>query len=247
MRALFRAIRSFLIVVALVGVNGFLMNALVGLPYSGFAWKVLALAYDSPSLTDTDNDGIPDANEPTGHNGFADPSGCFYEIGSGRIVPGGSVDAVVSPPLVISDNGNSDGCYQYTTQQNFGSDWELSVTVPNGCVLAQGCMPPFGCPASGTCSPSTNFNPNTQAPVFLGALVDPNDPNFLESGTCSPYFLDITLDANEIGVFANNIALVCDFHRTAPAAGGGGIAALGAVLLGLGVWAMRREKLGADR
>jgi len=238
MRGLLRFGRSFAIIVVLVGANGLLLTELIGLPYSGFAWKVLAQAYDTGS-NDTDGDGIPDFAEPNGRVDFFDPSGCFYEVGTGEIRPGGRVEAISSPLLIQEDDGFDDGCYSYASDSP--GLFQLSVTPPPFCILAPGCQPVFECPVGqGTCSPETRFNPNSGQAVFLGAPVDIGNPAFLESGDCSPYFLEIQLDSDDLAVAANNIAVQCDL-TPAPAVSGWRWPLLGIALLFVAYWGLRRE------
>jgi hypothetical protein len=141
--------------------------------------------------------------------------------------------------LTSQDDGFDNGCYSYVSSSP--GLFTLSVTPPPFCILAPGCQPVFECPiGQGSCPTPARFNPLPNQATFLGFPVDMSNPAFLENGACTPYFLEIELDIDDLAVAANNIAVRCDL-TPAPAVSGWRWPALGIALLLVAYWGLRRE------
>ena len=151
---------------------------------------------------DTDGDGIPDHVEGEGDrdgDGILDahdydPDGHFYELGTGRILPGGRIDVSGPTPAQIGRDG-SDGYYEWTTA--VAGVYTMQVTPPRGYVVSPACPAQPG-PLNGAAGD----------PLFLGAS-EFGDTGRLGDGSCvaNPYYLSFDMEPGVGFFFNNNIPL----------------------------------------
>ncbi|MCB0140746.1 MAG: LamG domain-containing protein, partial [Caldilineaceae bacterium] len=152
---------------------------------------------------DTDGDGIPDHVEGDGDrdgDGILDahdydPNGHFYELGTGRIIPGGRVSISGPGPVQIDPDGST-GYYDWTTEGVPGL-YSMSVTPPAGYIVSPDCPPQAGAIA-----------PNGTEPQILGSS-EVSETETLADGSCAgnPYYLQFNVMNGEPFVFNNNIPL----------------------------------------
>lgn len=201
---------GLVLAIALLALNALVTVRLIGLSYGPFRWAAFALVYE------------PTPPDPA----MFDPTGCFYEISNGAVIPGGLV-TVNGPGTVTTFLNGSNGCYQFSAS-NSGT-YTLAITLPPGCVLAP------GCPDLGT------FNPSGL--VQLGPPPDDrNNPTMLTPFTgCTNWYTTIVLD-DEVGngVEGDNVPLSCHV-APAPALSWRGLVAVLAGLLALGIFGLRRR------
>lgn len=140
------------IATGLVLLNWALVVNYLGLSYKHFNWAAFAGVYEDPytpeNPPDSDNDGIPDPDDPRPQ--IFDPTGCFYDREDGRIVPGGQVSVLGPGPIQLVQNG-SNGCYQFLASE--AGVFTLVITPPARCGLALDCpdqAPPPISPANPT-------------------------------------------------------------------------------------------------
>ncbi|MEZ4678401.1 MAG: LamG domain-containing protein [Caldilineaceae bacterium] len=152
---------------------------------------------------DTDGDGIPDTVEGEGDrdgDGILDahdydPDGHFYELGSGRIIPGGKVSISGPGPVQIDPDGGT-GYYDWTTEGVPGI-YIMTVTPPPGYIVSP------ECPAQ----PDV-ITPSGTEPEILGSS-EVSETETLADGSCAanPYYLQFNVATGEPFVFNNNIPL----------------------------------------
>ncbi len=210
------------IAVVFVVLNGFFLVQVVGIHSSTFSWKAFAQVYGPQPGADADGDGVPDSVDPRPND--YDPSGCFYDVNTGQIIPGGTVTPSQPGAVITTLPAPQAGCFQFQTDRP--GTITLSFQVPQGCTLD------LSCPDLGI------INPNPLADV--GNPVDALNPGFLTAPGCTPWYTTIQLDINDVGVIDNNIPLICG--QPAPALSPvGWLAALG-LLAGLAFFALRRRR-----
>ncbi|HRW07455.1 MAG TPA: hypothetical protein P5121_20270, partial [Caldilineaceae bacterium] len=137
---------------------------------------------------DRDGDGILDAHD-------YDPDGHFYELGTGKLVPGGTI-SVNGPGAVSIDPDGDLGYYDWTTDGTPGL-YVMTVTPPEGYVVSPDCPAQEGA-----------ITPSGDAPLFLGSS-EVAATKTLADGSCAanPYYLQFNLAEGEPFVFNNNIPL----------------------------------------
>lgn len=225
MKRVVSAWKELAVGLALVLLNGFFVVRLVGLSYTRFNWEAFAQVYDStPGVDDMDGDGIKDPDDP--HPTVFDPTGCFFDLNDGRILSGGSIQVASGDGTFTVNNDGSNGCFQFT------------ATTPGTFTITA--FPPPGCGFAANCADQGTFNPPAGTLVALGNPQDPNRPGFLTSNVCTPYYLQITLDADDIGVIQNNIGLNCPRAAT-PVFSMHGLVLVGIVLAAVGLFGLRRR------
>lgn len=151
---------------------------------------------------DTDGDGIPDHVEGEGDrdgDGILDahdydPDGHFYELGTGRILPGGRIEVSGPAPVQIGRDG-SEGYYEWTTA--VAGVYTLQVTPPRGYAVSPDCPAQPG-----------PLNDAADDPLFLGASEFGNT-GLLVDGSCAanPYYLSFDMEPGVGFFFNNNIPL----------------------------------------
>ncbi|MEZ4705569.1 MAG: LamG-like jellyroll fold domain-containing protein [Caldilineaceae bacterium] len=152
---------------------------------------------------DTDGDGIPDHIEGDGDrdgDGILDahdydPDGHFYELGTGRIIPGGQVSVSGPGPVQIDPDGST-GYYDWTTEGVPGL-YVMTVTPPAGYIVSPACPPQEGA-----------ITPSGVEPQILGSS-EVSETETLADGSCAgnPYYLQFNVMNGEPFVFNNNIPL----------------------------------------
>ncbi|NJN33163.1 MAG: hypothetical protein HC817_01835, partial [Saprospiraceae bacterium] len=127
-----------------------------------------------------------------------DPIGVFYCSQTGRIVSGCQVN-VTGPGGITYVTDGALGHYQWLV--NAPGLYTMTYQIPPGYTASTSCQ-----------AQATVYDPPTNMgdTVFLGNLQDPNNPAFLTSKACTPYYLKFQLDVNDPIIAANNIALNCD-------------------------------------
>lgn len=204
---------GLLFIVFLVAVNALFTVRFVGVSYQPFSWAAFGLVYD-----------------PGGDPSSYDPTGCFYDIKTGKIIPGGLVIASDGPANITTALNGSNGCFQFLTDMS--GTYALAVTLPPRCALAS------GCPDLGSYNP-TNLDMLGPPPddKNMPTMLTPFDPN----NACTPWYTTIVLDDLGSGVTGNNIPLICEVSG-APALSWKGLAGMVALLLASGVISLRRQK-----
>ncbi|HYD50512.1 MAG TPA: hypothetical protein VEB21_19305 [Terriglobales bacterium] len=179
---------------------------------------------------DRDNDGIPNDED-------YDPTGYFYDINTGRILPGGSVTITGCPNMVLEDG--SQGFYQF-----LGLDigtCTINITPPPGYELATLLCPNLD-------PPPLDVPDGPGAPLVLGNT-EVGNTGFLSGSDCTPYYFTLNFNSlTDIDVFANNFPFLRVDAAVAPAASTVGLAMMVGLLLLAGTWRMatpRRVKSGS--
>jgi len=211
------------------------------------AGPITVTASDTATVRrDADGDYLLDENDP--RINVPDPTGCFYDVRTAKIIPGGSVVPSGTGVTMLND-GSATGCYQFLVDVGVADIVNLAVTPPEGCVLWP-CPrqdPPF--------DPFADFDSNTpQAPCtpggasgltcVMGAFEDtPARPGFLTAGGCQPLAFAFDFDPGDGDVINNNIPLSCAqlMPVPAPVVSARGCAAVALVLGLIGLLALRRR------
>jgi hypothetical protein len=152
---------------------------------------------------DSDGDGIPDHAEGEGDrdgDGVLDahdydPDGHFYELGTGKILPGGRIEVHGPQPVEIGRDGSS-GYYEWT------------ISAP-GLYTIQ-ITPPDGYKASPDCPPQPQpFLGAGDSPIFLGQS-EVASTGVLVDGSCAanPYYSSFNIEPGEPYIYNNNIPFV---------------------------------------
>jgi hypothetical protein len=157
----------------------------------------------SQAPTDTDGDGIPDHVEgdsdrdgdgiPDAHD--YDPDGHFYELNTGKIIPGGQIEVTGSAPVLVGKDG-SDGFYEWMTNGTPGP-YTMIVTPPPGYIVSPDCPAQPGA-----------IGPAGDQPIILGSS-EVTTTMSLADATCAanPYYLNFNIEADDPFIFNNNIPL----------------------------------------
>jgi len=216
-------------------------------------WEAVSSNYGNPILTatavdtarvvkDTDQDGIPDEDDPRPR--IADPTGCFYDVLTGEIIPGGSV-AAGGAGITLVDDGSSTGCYSYLVAPPTTNTVTLNITPPADCRLAS-------CPREDPPAfDAFDANNNPQSPCtpggtsgltcIMGAFEDGGNPGFLTDAGCQPLAFELNYDDGDGDVINNNIPLVCGAPTPAPAMSQRGYLWAVLLLVIVGIVALRRR------
>jgi uncharacterized repeat protein (TIGR01451 family) len=131
-----------------------------------------------------------------------DPIGFFYCSQTGRIVKG--VD------ISVSGSGN----VTYEAQGCLGR-YQWLVDAP-GLYTMSYTLPPGYTPSTTCLQQNTVYDPPTNMgdTVFLGNNQNLNNPRFLTSNACTPFYTQFQLDVNDPIIAANNIAVNCNCDTT---------------------------------
>lgn len=213
--------------IALVVFNTLFVIRLMGLSYGRFTWEAWAQVYGPVPGPDTDGDGIIDPVDPR-PNQF-DPSGCFYDRQTGRIMQGGLITPSGPGNLTVGLDG-SNGCYQVTTDT--AGTLTLAITrLPTLCRLDT------TCPNLGTLV--------VNGVMDLGFPEDVSHPGFLVGGgKCTPYYLALEYSDPGDTVITNNIPLICE--QPAPVLSGWMWYVLVLGLMLAGGFSLRRQRAAGE-
>lgn len=205
MRALGNKWMGIVVAVAVIVFNGLFVFRLMAPSYGRFSWEAWAQVYGPAPGTDTDMDGIPDSIDP--HPLQFDPSGCFYDRFTGRIVPGGLISTTGPGNITVGLDG-SNGCFQSATD----AAGTLVLTIAR---LPPDCRLDLNCPDLGTLV--------VNGFTSLGFSEDPNHPGFLlGGGQCTPHYSALQFTNPGDSVITNNIPLICLHPAPVPAVSGWG-------------------------
>ncbi|MFC1647471.1 GEVED domain-containing protein [Patescibacteria group bacterium] len=144
------------------------------------------------------NDPTDDDADSDGHPEYLDynPMGYFYNEISGQIIAGASI-SVTGPGLVTILEDGSNGYYKWDFDGTPGV-YTMSYTLPGGWGDSIACL-----------ATTPAFDPTGQPnPVVLGDYEDSLNPGYLTSNTCTTYYLDFDLEADDPIIINNNIALM---------------------------------------
>lgn len=178
-------------------------------------------AYDHLETdADRDGDGIPNYQD-------YDPTGYFYNVHDGSIVPGGLIDVTGPQGSVITvQHDGSSGFYQFTTDGTAGI-YTVAVTLPPGylrgpdCQVQTGAFDPTGLPD----------------PVVLGSGED-GTSGYLASNLCSTFYLQFDLEDGDPAIFNNNFPITMAYM--VPTLSFPGILMLSLLICGSAFWLLRR-------
>jgi cysteine-rich repeat protein len=217
------------LIVVLAAANAFALLYVTGVAYEPFSWQAFAQVYDNlgeppvgDPINDPDGDAIKSPQRDPDTSVF-NPSGCFFNLASGAIVPGGLVSASCTGCGATEANvpngpdpmDGSNGCFtfKYTMGPNppspptggIGAVFDFTITPPAHCVLAADCpdQGAFATSGSGVSAPD---------PVSIGNF--PNPALTTVSAACTPWYSKVTFDTEDdshvvSAVINNNIPLDC--------------------------------------
>lgn len=210
--------RHLAVVAAVLLFNAGVVVQLTGVAYDSFSWQAFAQVYNNtgePPIGDPVNDADGDALKGGGRDpdiNVFNPSGCLFNLGTGTIVPGGSVSAscttctVSNTPKGADPMDGSMGCFAFHYESDSMPTISLGISAGS-----TGCAISTACPDQGTLQTSS-LNPGTQMAISVGNF--PDDALTMLPAACTDWYSEITFDLQldtepPNAVINNNIALDC--------------------------------------
>ncbi len=157
--------------------------------------------------TDSDGDGIPDADETGDHDGDGipdyldyDPQGYFYDVDDGTIIAGGGIEVTcdnAQTPVIVKDG--SDGQYQWYIPG-------LSATTT--CTMTYSIPPRYELDT--VCSESTGpLDPTGQPnPYYIGSSQYGSTGKLADfSCSANPWYATFVLEPGDPEIMTNNIPI----------------------------------------
>jgi cysteine-rich repeat protein len=210
---------------AVLALNGLIVLQVTGVAYQPFSWQAFAQVYENPGepptgdpINDPDADAIKGPSRDPDTQTF-NPSGCFFDIANGAIVPGGMVTESctgcggtdTNVPKGADPMDGSLGCFtfKYSSGPNppggAGATFDFTITPPAHCVLAADCAD------QGSFATSTS---GASAPHSVSIGNTPDDALTMLPATCTRWYSQVTLDLDDAShivsaVINNNIPLDC--------------------------------------
>jgi cysteine-rich repeat protein len=213
--------RQLAIVTAVLLLNAGVVVQITGVAYEPFSWQAFAQVYlnnGEPPVGDNGVDPDADAIKGSGRDlnfEVFNPSGCFFNLATGTIVPGGSVTASsdcscteANIPKGADPMDGSMGCFAFSYDSGgAGVTFDFTITPLLGCTLAA------ECPDQGSIATSSiNPNPAGEQAVSIGNF--PDDALTTLPAECTPWASQVVLDDADASAVVNaainnNIPLDC--------------------------------------